>query len=80
MSTTNLPPRFLRTQEVARVLGLLPRTMDKHRTDRKMGGRMVYAVGNLIAQTQTACEQRRPTSYRERRDRRSWTRPTGWRM
>ena len=59
MNTTNLPPRFLRTQEAARFLGLSPRTMEKHRTYgtgpayRKMGGRVVYGVDDLIAWTET---------------------------
>jgi predicted DNA-binding transcriptional regulator AlpA len=43
-SNTNLPPRFLRTAEAARFLGLSPRTLEKHRTYgtgpqyRKLGG------------------------------------------
>ena len=59
MDTADFPPRFLRTQEAARFLGLSPRTMEKHRTYgtgpayRKMGGRVVYAIADLIAWTQT---------------------------
>lgn len=48
-----LPPRFLRTQEAARFLGISLRTLEKHRTYgtgplyRKIGGRVVYAVEDL---------------------------------
>ena len=51
----NLPPRYLRTQEAARLLGLSERTLEKHRTYgtgpsyRKLGGRVVYAVDDLEA-------------------------------
>ena len=51
----NLPPRYLRTQEAARFLGLAPRTMEKHRTYgtgprySKLGGRVVYQVDDLQA-------------------------------
>ena len=50
-----LPPRFLRTPEAARFLGLSGRTLEKHRTYgtgpayRKLGGRVVYAVEDLQA-------------------------------
>jgi predicted DNA-binding transcriptional regulator AlpA len=50
-----LPPRFLRTPEAARFLGLSGRTLEKHRTYgtgpkyRKIGGRVVYAVDDLQA-------------------------------
>ena len=49
----NLPPRFLRTPEAARFLGLSGRTLEKHRTFgtgptyRKIGGRIVYRVEDL---------------------------------
>ena len=49
------PPRYLRTQEAARFLGLSPRTMEKHRTYgtgprySKLGGRVVYRVDDLQA-------------------------------
>ena len=52
---TALPPRFLRTPEAARFLGLSGRTLEKHRTYgtgptyRKIGGRVVYALGDLQA-------------------------------
>src|SRR5205814_6119880 len=50
---TGLPPRFLRTPEAARFLGLSGRTLEKHRTYgtgptyRKIGGRVVYALDDL---------------------------------
>ena len=50
-----LPPRFLRTPEAARFLGLSGRTLEKHRTYgtgpayRKLGGRVVYAIEDLEA-------------------------------
>jgi predicted DNA-binding transcriptional regulator AlpA len=48
-----MPPRYLRTQEAARFLGLSERTLEKHRTYgtgptyRKLGGRVVYAIEDL---------------------------------
>ncbi len=48
-----LPPRYLRTQEAARFLGLSERTLEKHRTYgtgptyRKLGGRVVYSLADL---------------------------------
>lgn len=51
--TPSLPPRYLRTQEAARHLGVSPRTMEKHRiygtgpTYRKIGGRVVYKIADL---------------------------------
>lgn len=53
-----IPPRFLRTPEAARFLGLSGRTLEKHRTYgtgpayRKLGGRVVYAVDDLQAWAQ----------------------------
>jgi hypothetical protein len=50
-----LPPRFLRTVEAGRFLGLSGRTLEKHRTYgtgptyRKIGGRVVYALADLQA-------------------------------
>ena len=50
-----LPPRYLRTPEAARFLGLSGRTLEKHRTFgtgpvyRKLGGRIVYALEDLQA-------------------------------
>ncbi|WP_439605149.1 helix-turn-helix transcriptional regulator, partial [Shinella sp.] len=47
------PPRYLRTPEAARFLGLSGRTLEKHRTYgtgpvyRKLGGRIVYALDDL---------------------------------
>ncbi len=52
---SDLPSRFLRTSEAARLLNLSPRTLEKHRTFgtgpvyRKLGGRVVYAVDDLHA-------------------------------
>ena len=48
-----LPPRYLRTPEAARFLGLSGRTLEKHRTYgtgprySKIGGRVVYALIEL---------------------------------
>ncbi|WP_293853944.1 helix-turn-helix domain-containing protein [Sphingomonas sp. SCN 67-18] len=53
MQTSQIPPRYLRTDEAARFLGLSPRTLEKHRTYgtgptyRKLGGRVVYALADL---------------------------------
>lgn len=52
-TTAGIPPRYLRTQEAARFLGLSERTLEKHRTYgtgpayRKLGGRVVYAIDDL---------------------------------
>ena len=49
------PPRYLRTQEAARFLGLSSRTLEKHRTYgtgprySKLGGRVVYRLEDLQA-------------------------------
>jgi predicted DNA-binding transcriptional regulator AlpA len=54
-SVSGLPPRYLRTPEAARFLGLSGRTLEKHRTYgtgpayRKLGGRVVYAIDDLQA-------------------------------
>ncbi len=54
-NTAGLPPRYLRTPEAARFLGLSDRTLEKHRTYgtgpayRKLGGRVVYALEDLQA-------------------------------
>ena len=51
----NLPPRYLRTPEAARFLGLSGRTLEKHRTYgtgprySKLGGRVVYQLEDLQA-------------------------------
>jgi predicted DNA-binding transcriptional regulator AlpA len=51
---TGLPPRYLRTPEAARFLSLSGRTLEKHRTYgtgpayRKLGGRVVYSVEDLL--------------------------------
>ena len=50
-----LPPRYLRTREAARFLGLSGRTLEKHRyfgsgpAYRRIGGRVVYSVDDLRA-------------------------------
>lgn len=57
MKTGNadLPPRYLRTPEAARFLGLSGRTLEKHRSYgtgpayRKLGGRVVYALEDIQA-------------------------------
>jgi predicted DNA-binding transcriptional regulator AlpA len=55
-----LPPRYLRTQEAARFLGLSPRTLEKHRTYgtgprySKLGGRVVYSLANRGLKTSTS--------------------------
>ncbi|WP_081606940.1 helix-turn-helix transcriptional regulator [Asticcacaulis benevestitus] len=47
------PPRYLRTSEAARFLGLSDRTLEKHRVFNtgpqylKLGGRVVYSVKDL---------------------------------
>ena len=52
-NAAQLPPRYLRTPEAARFLGLSGRTMEKHRTYgtglayRKLGGRVVYSIEDL---------------------------------
>ncbi|QGM99889.1 helix-turn-helix transcriptional regulator [Methylocystis parvus] len=52
---TELPPRYLRTPEAARFLGLSGRTLEKHRTYgtgplySKLGGRVVYRLDDLQA-------------------------------
>jgi len=51
----DFPPRFLRTPEAARFLGLSGRTLEKHRTYgtgprySKLGGRVVYRLDDLQA-------------------------------
>jgi len=54
-ATVQVPPRYLRTPEAARFLGLSGRTLEKHRTYgtgpafKKLGGRVVYAIADLQA-------------------------------
>lgn len=54
-AATQLPPRYLRTPEAARFLGLSGRTLEKHRTYgtgprySKLGGRVVYRLEDLQA-------------------------------
>ncbi len=53
LQSAPLPPRFLRTPEAARFLGLSGRTLEKHRTYgtgprySKLGGRVVYRLEDL---------------------------------
>ena len=57
MSTNipGLPPRYLRTPEAARFVGLSIRTLEKHRIYgtgpryAKLGGRVVYSLDDLQA-------------------------------
>ncbi|HEX4294529.1 MAG TPA: helix-turn-helix domain-containing protein [Rhizomicrobium sp.] len=57
MSTAiaGMPPRYLRTPEAARFVGLSIRTLEKHRTYgtgprySKLGGRVVYRLEDLQA-------------------------------
>jgi predicted DNA-binding transcriptional regulator AlpA len=57
MSTAiaGMPPRYLRTPEAARFVGLSIRTLEKHRTYgtgprySKLGGRVVYRLEELQA-------------------------------
>jgi len=57
MNKTNLPPRYLYTSEAARFLCLSGRTLEKHRyfgtgpAYSKIGGRVVYALSDLIRWT-----------------------------
>src|SRR5262249_21869653 len=61
-----LPPRFLRTPEAARFLGLSGRTLAKHRTYgtgptyRTIGGTVVYAVPDLKARAVRAAKTAPP--------------------
>ncbi|MGH7087779.1 MAG: helix-turn-helix transcriptional regulator [Stellaceae bacterium] len=62
MSTnlTGLPPRYLRTPEAARFVGLSIRTLEKHRIYgtgprySKLGGRVVYRLEDLQAWVDSA--------------------------
>ena len=59
-SSQSIPPRYLRTPEAARLLGLSERTLEKHRvygtgpTFLKLGGRVVYAVDALTTWAEQA--------------------------
>ena len=67
-SPAALPPRYLRTPEAARFLGLSGRTLEKHRTYgtgprySKIGGRVVYRLEDVLAYEQA--RQRRSTAER----------------
>ena len=64
MSTNlaGLPPRYLRTPEAARFVGLSIRTLEKHRIYgtgprySKLGGRVVYRVEDLQAWVDAAAK------------------------
>ena len=65
----DMPPRYLRTTEAGRFLGLSGRTLEKHRTYgtgpvyRKIGGRVVYVLADL--ETWAGQGERRSTSDRD---------------
>ena len=76
MSTNlaGLPPRYLRTPEAARFVGLSIRTLEKHRIYgtgprySKLGGRVVYAVDDLEAWAdKSACSSTSDPRYVEAR-------------
>lgn len=54
-SAASTGPRYLRTPDAAKLLGLSPRTLEKHRCYgtgpifRRLGGRVVYALDDLEA-------------------------------
>ncbi len=54
-SAASTSPRYLRTPDAAKLLGLSPRTLEKHRcygtgpVFRRLGGRVVYALDDLEA-------------------------------
>jgi hypothetical protein len=58
-----LPPRYLRTPEAGRFLGISGRTLEKHRmygtgpVYRKLGGRVVYAIADLQAWAESGVRQ-----------------------
>ncbi|MCA1396959.1 helix-turn-helix domain-containing protein [Bradyrhizobium sp. BRP56] len=69
-----LTTRYVRTPEAARLLGISPRTLEKYRchgngpTFRKLGGRVVYAIGDLEAWAdQAACRSTSDPRYVEAR-------------
>jgi predicted DNA-binding transcriptional regulator AlpA len=59
---TGLPPRYLRTPDAARVVGLSIRTLEKHRIYgtgprySKLGGRVVYAIEDLQSWVQSGAK------------------------
>ena len=81
-----LPPRFLRTPEAARFLGLSGRTLEKHRTYgtgpkyRKIGGRVVYALDDLQAWADVGARVRPPIPASELSFPPSATLPSPWPM
>ena len=66
--------RYVRTPEAARLLGISARTLEKYRchgngpTFRKLGGRVVYAIDDLLAWAdQSACRSTSDPHYVEAR-------------
>jgi len=63
VNSAGTPPRYLRTPEAARFVGLSIRTLEKHRTYgtgpayRKLGGRVVYSVDDLQAWAERGVKQ-----------------------
>lgn len=69
-----LSTNYVRTHEAARLLGISARTLEKYRchgtgpTFRKLGGRVVYAIGDLEAWAdQAACSSTSDPRYLEAR-------------
>lgn len=62
-NAAGMPPRYLRTPEAARFLGLSGRTLEKHRTYgtgprySKLGGRVVYRIDDLQAWVDRGAKQ-----------------------
>nr|WP_261766019.1 helix-turn-helix domain-containing protein [Acetobacter oeni] len=58
-----IPPRLLRTSEAAHFLSVSDRALEKHRTRgtgpvyHKIGGRVVYAVADLMAWLESAARR-----------------------
>jgi hypothetical protein len=58
-----LPLPYLRTPEAARFIGVSPRTLEKRRIDgtgpqfSKIGGRVLYAVKNLIKYVESGAKR-----------------------
>lgn len=56
-------PRYLRTPDAALIVGLSPRTLEKHRcfgtgpTYHKLGGRVVYTIEDLRAWAERGTRQ-----------------------
>jgi hypothetical protein len=68
------PTHYVRTAEAARILSLSPRTLEKYRchgngpTFRKLGGRVVYAIEDLLTWAdQAACQSTSDPHYADAR-------------